>query len=97
MSAQSAFWARESAEWLAKRATMEMLLDETDAVMTMDTFRDLAEYSTSLPTGTPFCKVWKRRQPWKGEPATWWLGEFCDVGSETEVGIHWRRIHLVDA
>lgn len=102
MRDERAFWDDESAKWLARRAAMSMLLDNTDAVMTRVEFDKLDEYSTSVPTGAPVGRIWKCRRPWRAHPdipATWWLGEYWDDGqieATQSVPIRWRRIHLVD-
>lgn len=102
MIGDAAFWERESARWTSRRATMSMLLDDTDAVMTRATFEDLDEYSTSVPDGAPVGKIWKCGRPWQALPKDkdWYLGEYWDDGRIAETGsvpIRWRRIHLVDA
>ena len=97
MRDEAAFWERESLEWYAKRAKLTMLLDDTDAVMPQTEFDELSNYSTSLPTGTPFGKIWRRQKHdngcWVNE---WMMGEYYDVKSKTQVGIRWRTIHIVE-
>lgn len=91
------FWLEESKKWRAKRATMTMLLDDTDAVMTRAEFESLHEYSSSIPGGTSIGKIWRRHnQPRYGGDDSWWLGEYCDLGLIDQVGIRWRRIHIVE-
>lgn len=55
----------------------------------------LPEYSMSVPTGTTIGKRWKRdnnvyRQ--HGSEPDWWMGEYFDVQSATEVGIRWYHV-----
>jgi len=97
---EAAFWDRESAEWMAKRATMNMLLDDTDAVMDQRTFERLNVYSTSVPTGAPVGKIWKCGRRFQGAPTVtvWYLGEYWDDGAIKLTGsvpIRWRLIHVV--
>lgn len=91
------FWLEESKKWLAKRAVMTMLLDDTDAVMTRAEFESLDEYSASTPGGTSVGKIWRAHRSRRyGGDDSWWLGEYYDLGLIDEVGIRWRRIHVVD-
>jgi hypothetical protein len=72
-------------------AAEDILLHEKHALMTPGTFKQLHEYSTTLPTGTYSGKMWRRRIPFRGEPARWflcWYGEI--VG--TEIMIYNREI-----
>lgn len=85
---------REEASWQSKRAAMSMLLDDRHAVMTRAEFERLMEYSRSIPSGTYVGKIWKRRQ-WLNSDV-WLLGEYVDVGSQTEIGIKWRAILVVE-
>jgi hypothetical protein len=72
--------------------------------MSQRRFDSLAEYSTTLPTGTFLRKLWKRHI-W--EPARpggniingdyrwtdrWWLGEYVHCSMPGQVGIKWREI-----
>lgn len=55
-----------------------------ELVLTQQQFDELSNYSHSLPTGTTIGKRWKRQRG-----IDWMVGEYFDVGSETEVGIRW--------
>lgn len=66
-----------------------VLLSEAD-------FKDLREYSCSLPTGTTVGKRWKRNEnaygPTRGPEPDWWLGEYTEHPDPERVGIRWRKI-----
>lgn len=77
------------------------LLDNGTVLLTPREFRDLLEYSTTLPTGTTPGKVWKRRVPWwaKPEDAQWMRGCFgvpYPEGHEHhgQIPIGWRPIRI---
>lgn len=79
-----------------------MKLMANDAVLlTRKEFRDLPEYSTTLPTGTTPGKAWKCRRPYwaKREDADWWRGVFGNpypLGHRHhgQIPIGWRRIRV---
>lgn len=48
----SKYWGQPSAK--------DILIDETTAIMTEKTFRELKDYSASNPTGVYEGKMWKR-------------------------------------
>lgn len=59
-------------------------------------FNELSEYSASMPTGTTYGKRWKRNIYWRSEcEPEWWMGEYYDMGSETDTGINWYRIMII--
>lgn len=61
-------------------------------------FDSLDEYSCSLPTGTTVGKVWKlNRNAFNGGPEDWLICEYVDIGSETEIGIEYRRPVIKEA
>ncbi len=62
-----------------------------------DYFRDLPEYSTSIPTGVTIGKRWKRRIPAvPNEPGWWLMGEFVAVKGRTDVAdITWKRVEII--
>jgi hypothetical protein len=82
----------------------EILIDETHALMTAATFKELAEYSASKPTGVYPGKMWKRHDGafdfefmTRGGVPEWLL---CWYG-ESQIGPgfcsnHHRKIILVD-
>lgn len=66
--------------------------------LTESEFRALLDYSGSLPTGTTIGKRWKRLdgvydREWvrRGGKPAWMVGEYYDIGSETQIGIRWYR------
>lgn len=59
--------------------------------LTESEFAALPEYSCSLPTGTTYGKRWKCHTA-AGRASTWFMGEYYDCGSRTEVGIRWFLI-----
>lgn len=69
-------------------------VDEKHALMTERDFKELKEYSITLPTGTYTGKMWKRRIPWSGEPARWFLCWYGEIEG-TEILIHNREIILL--
>jgi hypothetical protein len=86
-------------------STSRILLDDTHALMTTETFKELKEYSATQPTGAYEGKMWKRHNGVfdheflaRGGKPTWLLCWF-DVSSK---GPDWvstksRQILLVDA
>lgn len=61
-------------------------------------FKELLEYSHTLPTGTEIGKKWKRRVPPDGPGGTWFLGEYVEdvepYKSQGSVGIKWSVIEV---
>ena len=83
---------------------VEMLVDDTHAVMTKAAFDQLNDYSTSLPSGVYIRKRWKRNNasvPGLGpysrdyENPDWYLGEYTEDKDPAVAGIKWRRILLL--
>lgn len=69
-----------------------------EIVISREELRKLPEYSCSLPTGTTIGKRWRRdvlsnkryhRVIPADTPPEWMIGEYYDIGSETDVGIRW--------
>lgn len=66
-------------------------------------FHRLLEYSTSIPTGTTIGKRWKSKDPVAGDwiagkyYGNWSMGEYYDIGSETQVGIRWTPIIVLNS
>lgn len=125
-------WLAEQARWAAMTLPKRgiCIVDDKTAVMDKVYFKELGEYSASLPTGVYIGKRWKKNTHnvphWKclacakeftgwgeegqycpdsphcdgrlthiAQPEDWWMGEYYDLGSETEVGIRWRKILVV--
>lgn len=79
---------------------MKLLVNDA-VLLTQREFRDLLEYSTTLPTGTTPGKVWKRRSPWwaRSADADWWRGSYGKPYPEGhqfhgQIPIGWRRIRV---
>lgn len=80
---------------------MKISEDNRTAVMSLEEFRGLSEYSCTLPTGQTIGKQWRRRTPYmtdQGGPFLWYLGEYYmdETIPEGEIGIRWCRIVLSD-
>lgn len=56
----------------------DILIDDTTAMMTQTTFNQLAEYSTSLPSGKYAGKMWKSRGT-DGWYLRWYVQDLADV------------------
>lgn len=65
----------------------EMLVDEIYAMMSKQTFDQLAEYSATIPTGVYAGKMWKRQ-------ATRWAKD--PEGKPMHLGIDWYLCWFVD-
>lgn len=71
----------------------EILTDDTHAVMTLPTFRKLAEYSSSLPSGVYDGKMW-RGGTMQGRWQLYWYGP----GKTPDMcSINVREILIIDA
>lgn len=91
------YWAQPSCD--------RILVDDTHAVMDRQTWAELCEYNTSLPTGAYEGKMWKRlelpEEP--EEEAAVILGSdptrlICWYGPSEEVGyvsVNYRRVLLI--
>ncbi|BDA85009.1 hypothetical protein Sa4125_25510 [Aureimonas sp. SA4125] len=88
--------------WNQPKDIREAPMDETHVLLTPHQFRELAEYSTTMPSGVYPGKCWKREQlevtpkGWRptGIWALGWYGE-----SEKGPGWcsnNWRRIEVVE-
>lgn len=80
--------AEYAAMTLPKHGTC--LVTDDEAVMTLDYFDALLEYSSSLPTGTYIGKRWKRFVGWGTD--RWLMGEYAEDDDPKRVRIIWRRI-----
>lgn len=83
--------AEYAAMTLPKRGTC--LVTDDEAIMTIDYFDALLEYSSSLPTGTYIGKRWKRFVG-RGDQR-WMMGEYAEDPDPEKVLILWRRITQV--
>ena len=75
-------------------------VDDTHALMTAATFRQLPEYSSTVPTGVYPGKMWRRHDGVhsrdRGVPPIWLLCWFGEV-SDGQCRIHIREVLLADA
>ena len=73
-----------------------MITSEEEVVLSETEFKELRQYSCTLPTGTTVGKQWKRNEnaygPTRGPEPDWWMGEYIDHEDPERIGIHWRRI-----
>lgn len=76
--------------------------EEEVVVLTEAQFKELPDYSMSLPTGTRIGKRWRsdlnaalRYHARESVPEHWRMGEYFDMGSKTNVGIRWTKIAVV--
>lgn len=79
-----------------------VLVDDTHALMSPETFAALAEYSTSMPSGVYEGKMWKRRdgafeyaQRRRQEPPEWLLCWYGPGEAPETCSVEWRRILVV--
>lgn len=79
-----------------------ILLANDEIGLTRAEFRDLLEYSTSLPTGQTPGKRWRRAIPafGPGRAEEWWQGCFGEPYPEGHehhgsIPIGWRRIRVL--
>lgn len=88
--------ARETAKWKASPAWEHVTIDADRALMGLGTFRELDDYSCTLPSGVYIAKRWKRCEPWNDSGA-WWMGEYAeDPNDANQALIIWREIWLTD-
>lgn len=76
-----------------------ILVDDTHAVMNAATFKQLAEYSVSTPSGVYPGKMWKRNHGMfdpdcKPQDRQWWLCWFGEVPNNPTVCSNNHRIIL---
>lgn len=79
-------------------AIEEILIDDTHALMTVQTLERLADYSHSQPTGVYPGKMWrsKMKHPTRPHEAQWWLCWFGEHPDPTICTNNYRRILVVD-
>jgi hypothetical protein len=70
--------------------SQDILIDDSHALMTRESFDVLAEYSSSIPTGVYEGKMWKRRYG-----HGWLLCWFANSEIPGQCSIGYRRILLV--
>ena len=82
-------------------AVSSILLDDTHAVMSKQSFDQLAEYSSTMPGGVYPGKMWSRHdglfdRNCKPQDRRWLLCWFCEVpGNPTRCSINFRVILVV--
>lgn len=81
-------------------SAQSILLDDTHAVMDTATFKQLAEYFSSVPSGVYPGKTWSRHdglfdRSWKPEDRQWLLCWFGEVPGDPTVCSINHRILLV--
>ena len=75
----------------------EILVDSTHAVMSLETFRKLPEYSCTLPSGVYEGKMWRRREPYSPEVfgvTKWYLMWYGPSEDPLQCSINHRQILL---
>lgn len=80
-------------------ARESILIDDVHAVMTRDTFEQLAEYSSTIPSGAYPGKLWRRANGkhdprHQGEPV-WMLCWYGPHADPSKVSINYRTVILV--
>lgn len=90
-------WDAEYTEQWQKMLQV-IALDDKTVIMPQSVFRDLLEYSSSLPSGVYSNKVWKRfQQPYERTekfPAEWYMGQYGPPVNE-RCPILWREIIVI--
>lgn len=71
-----------------------MILHDDLVMVTEREFRELPEYSCSLPTGQTIGKKWKRQKDYYDESKGWLMGEYIPDPDPEMVGIRWRDLVL---
>lgn len=70
----------------------DIVIDDRYAVMSLETFNQLKDYSRSYPTGVSFGKMWKCA---KYDRSTWWLLWYHETNNPTMAGTAVREILIV--
>jgi hypothetical protein len=74
-------------------------IDDTHALMTRETFGQLAEYSGSIPSGVYVGKMWRRHdgifERGRSAPPKWMLGWYGPGPKADTCSINWREVLLV--
>lgn len=71
-------------------------MQRRELTLTARQFDELPEYSCSFPTGTTIGKRWKRKKNYCDESEGWIVGEYYDIGNQTEVGIRWYDVKVIE-
>ena len=91
--------------WNQPRDIRSAPISDTEILITRRQFDELAEYSTSMPTGAYEGKCWKRQEYERvghGEnmrlryTGRWHLGFYGHSDKPGYVSNNWRLIHVVD-
>lgn len=81
-----------------------MLIDDTSALMTLATFKELTDYSCTMPSGVYAGKMWRRHDgsfdhAWiaRGGKPVWMLAWYGRSDRPGYCSTQWRTILLTDA
>jgi hypothetical protein len=86
-------WAKEEARWKEFIETHKIEVGDARAIVSLNTFEALGDYSCTVPSGTVVGKVWKRHVP-LGRRGQWWFGQFSRSEYPEMVNIIWRELHI---
>jgi hypothetical protein len=86
-------WAEEEARWKAFIEAYEIKVGDTRAIVSLNAFNALGDYSCTIPSGTVIGKVWKRHELYSGR-GQWWFGQFSRCEDPEMVNIIWRELHI---
>src|SRR5512144_2765652 len=88
--------ARAEQHWKDFRRMYPIYTDGPRAIMSLETFDKLDDYSLTLQTGAIVGKVWRRREPYvDNERNVFYLGEYAVHPTDnTLVRVVWREIWL---
>lgn len=76
-----------------------MVITPKGVMLSIKEFKELPDYSCSIPTGTRIGKRWKRRTPYEiklGVMNTYRMGEYVESSTPGYVDIEWTTIILPD-
>lgn len=71
-----------------------ILVDDNHALMDERTFKELGDYSCTIPTGVYDGKMWKRGEPY-GKPERWYLLWYGPSDKLDQCSVNFREIILV--
>ena len=86
-------WAIEEARWKEFVEKHKIEVGDARAIVTMNGFKALDDYSCTLPSGTVVGKVWKRHEPFSGR-GQWWFGQFSHSTEPGMIDIVWRELYV---